>query len=66
MLTKRALFPIVDYIIDSIQEKKPGIYFLFEDSINALKGDMAKNAKPIDLHMFSQERQYMLLIMKKG
>ena len=56
----------VDYIINSIQEKKPWIYFLFEDSINALKVNRAKNAKQIDPSIFSQERKYILLVMKKG
>lgn len=66
LLTRRGLFPLLDYLIDNFKKKKPGIYFLLEDSINALRENIVKSSKQIEPEIFSQERKYMLLVMKKG
>jgi len=65
MFSNRIFLPIIDFYIDNFHKNKPGAYFLLEDSIDLIKADIIKRLRYIDPDVFSQERKYMLLVIKK-
>ena len=64
MFSKRLFLPLIDFFVDNLQEKKPGVYHLVEDSVHLLKSDIINRLRYIDPEIFSQERKYMLLVIK--
>jgi len=63
--SKKILLPMLGFFIDQFHNKKPGAYFLLEDTIDSINADIIKRLRYIDPDVFSQERKYMLLVIKK-
>ncbi len=66
ILTNRIFLPFVDFLIDSFQQIKPGVYFLLEDIVTMLRKDVSERVKYVNPEIFSKERKYMLLVFERS
>jgi 2-polyprenyl-3-methyl-5-hydroxy-6-metoxy-1,4-benzoquinol methylase len=64
MFSKRLLLPLIDFFVDNLEKNKPGVHYLVEDSVQLIKSDVINRLRYIDPEIFSQERKYMLLVIK--
>ena len=65
MLLNRFIPPLVDFYSDELQRKKPGAYYLVDDSVKGIKKEIQNKLRYIDPQVFLKERKYMLLVIEK-
>ena len=65
MWVDRIFLPLLEHIVDNIQGKRPGIYFLIEDIIASIKADLLNKTDFINPTVFKQNRKYMLMVLKR-
>lgn len=65
MWVKRLFLPLMEHIIENIRITKPGIHYLLEDIAEPVKTGLLKRADYVNPTVFSQNRRYMLLVLKR-
>jgi len=53
--------PVKDFIVDKIQVKNPGLYYIIEQSLPEIEGKIDKNINIINPTLFAKEKKYVLM-----
>jgi SAM-dependent methyltransferase len=65
MWVNRIFLPLLEHILENFQNKRPGAYYLFEDVIEVLRAKLIKRTNYVNPEVFSQNRKYMLTVLKR-
>lgn len=66
MLGEEVGLPVIDFSLEKLRGKQPGLHYLLEESLDALLQKMKENLQIVNPVDFQKRKKYMLLVVERG